>query len=139
MTKIFDVVISCVCVCLFIYLEKVRESLRKAPGGLRRPPGGLSRIIRAWNLTLGNFEKSSPKSASHNTSMAPHRLPQVLNKLHEIPQARNKAVSLQTKSQIKLLRNGAKHSFRELSRCKNSTGRPKIRSRPFNDSSYLQQ
>ena len=88
------------------------------------------------------MRKSLPKSASHNTSMALHRPPQVnffgskvdrpaknkisavqrliitttvkwslhqasndvLNKYHEMPQARNRAVSFLTKSQMKLLK-----------------------------------
>ena len=61
----------------FIFLEKVPESLRKAPGGSRRPPGGLLRNFPRMECGARQIRKSSPKSASHNTSMALHRPPQV--------------------------------------------------------------
>ena len=60
----------------FIFLEKVSESLRKAPGGLRRPREGLSTIF-AHGSRYTKKSKKFTKSASHNMSMALHRPPQV--------------------------------------------------------------
>ena len=90
----------------FIFLEKVSESLREAPGGLRRPPEGLSTIFRAWNPMHEKIDKVFKECFAQHVDGAPSTAP-----------------------------SGAKHSFRQLFRLEKSTGRRKIRSRPFNDSS----
>ena len=61
-----------------------RKSLRKAPEGPWRPPKALGRGNEDFlHMKCGAWEirKSSPKSASHNTSMALHRPPQVRSSL----------------------------------------------------------
>ena len=93
---------------MFIFLEKISESLREAPGGTRRPPKGLSRIFCAWNPALEKFEKvhqrvlrttrrwrsiDRPKSSLHQG------LKWILNWLHEMAEARKEESCFLTKSQ----------------------------------------
>ena len=60
---------------IFIFLEKVAESLREAPGGLRRPREGLSTIFRAWNPMHKNFEKVHKECFAQHVDGAPSTAP----------------------------------------------------------------
>ena len=106
---------------IFIFVEKVSESLRKAPGGLRRPRKGLSTLFRAWEPMHEKIEKVHKECFAQHVDGAPSTAPSgdnsavqrlivsttvkwslhqgsngVLNKDHEIQEARNKAVSFLT-------------------------------------------
>ena len=73
--KIFYVEL-CQKINLFMFIEKASGRLGMAPGGIRR---ALDASLRR-ELDGRKIWKSSPKSASHNTSMALHRPPKVIYK-----------------------------------------------------------
>ena len=92
---------------ILIFLEEVSEKLEKAPGGFRKASEGFWTVLDAWNATSEEYEKVHEECFAQYVDGAPSTAP-----------------------------SGAKHSFRELFRLEKSTGRRKIRSRPFNDSSW---
>ena len=56
---------------IFIFLEKVSQSLGEAQKDLRRPPEGLLIICRTWNATDENMKKFTEECFAQHVDGAP--------------------------------------------------------------------